>query len=78
MKLASLLHRSVSISILHSLVVLADSNITNGPEFENIPDLPEELRLSSDFESLGTSKITGSYSRTALENRHLTLISPEI
>ena len=57
MKLASLLHRSVSISILHSLVVLAENNIINGPEFENIPDLPEELSLSSDFESLGTSKI---------------------
>ena len=57
MKLASLLHRSVSISLLHSLVVLAENNITNGPEFENIPELPEELSLSSDFESLGTSKI---------------------
>ena len=57
MKLASLLHRSVSISLLHSLVVLAENNITNGPEFENIPELPEEISLSSDFESLGTSKI---------------------
>ena len=64
MKLASLLHRTVSISILHSLVVFADNNITNGPEFENIPDLPEELKLSSDFESLRTSKITDSIPRT--------------
>ena len=64
MKLASLLHRTVSISILHSLVVFADNNIANGPEFENIPDLPEELKLSSDFESLGTSKIKDSIPRT--------------
>ena len=58
MKLGSLLHRSVSISLLQSLVVVADSNGSIiGPDFESILDLPEELSLSTDFESIGTSKM---------------------
>ena len=58
MKLGSLLHRSVSISLLQSLVVVADGNGSIiGPDFENILDLPEELSLSTDFESIGTSKM---------------------
>ena len=55
MKLANLLHRSVSISLLQSLVVIADNNGTNELEFS--PGLPEEISLSTDFESIGTSKI---------------------
>ena len=54
MKLANLLHRSVSISLLQSLVVIADNNGTNEHGFS--PGLLEEITLSTDFENIGTSK----------------------